>query len=92
MDEVAKTVVVYGSVWCGFTQYTLQQLEALQVSYRFVDIDECPDAMQQIAEWNQGRIVRPTLDLSGVILFNPDPLTLGAELRNCATSKQNYRH
>ncbi|MBD2466010.1 glutaredoxin family protein [Oscillatoria sp. FACHB-1407] len=80
-NEADPTVVVYGSTWCGFTQHILQQLKALEVSYRFVDIDENPDAMQQITDWNQGRLVRPTIDISGVILFNPDPLTLQVELR-----------
>jgi len=77
---MTDAVVVYGSSWCGFTQRLLYQLEELGVAFRYVDIDENPDTEKRIADWNNGQVVRPTLDLHGDIFFNPAPASLLHEL------------
>jgi len=69
-------VVIYGSDWCGYTQRTLRELKSLGVDFRYVDVDDDPEAEQRIAGWNNGRSIRPTLDIGGDILVNPDATRL----------------
>ena len=73
---MSDKVVVYGSDWCGYTQRTLRELKSLNVDFRYVDVDADAAAEQRIAGWNNGRSIRPTLDIGGDILVNPDATTL----------------
>ncbi len=78
---MAKEIVVYGSDWCGYTQRTLRKLKGLNVDFRYVDVDAEPEAEKLIASWNNGRSIRPTLDLDGDILVNPSDDKLVEELK-----------
>jgi glutaredoxin len=73
-------VVVYGSGWCGYTQRALRELESWGVDFRYVDVDDSPEDEQRIAAWNNGRSIRPTLDIGGDIFVNPDASTLRSAL------------
>lgn len=73
-------VVVYGSNWCGYTQRTLRELKDWEVDFRYVDVDESPEDEQRIAGWNNGRSIRPTLDIGGDIMVNPNATELRAAL------------
>ena len=74
-------VIIYGSDWCGYTQRALRQLDSLKVDYEYIDVDADPEAEQRIAGWNNGRSIRPTLDLGGDVFVNPTPAQLEAELK-----------
>jgi glutaredoxin len=74
-------VIIYGSDWCGYTQRALRQLDSLKVEYHYIDVDADPEAEQLIAGWNNGRSIRPTLDLGGDVFVNPAPAQLEAELK-----------
>jgi glutaredoxin len=74
-------VIIYGSDWCGYTQRALRQLDSLKVEYQYIDVDADPEAEQLIAGWNNGRSIRPTLDLGGDVFVNPAPAQLEAELK-----------
>jgi glutaredoxin len=74
-------VLIYGSDWCGYTQRALRQLDSLKVNYQYIDVDDDPEAEQLIAGWNNGRSIRPTLDLGGDVFVNPAPAQLEAELK-----------
>jgi glutaredoxin len=74
-------VIIYGSDWCGYTQRALRQLDSLKVDYEYIDVDADPEAEQRIAGWNNGRSIRPTLDLGGDVFVNPAPTQLEAELK-----------
>jgi glutaredoxin len=74
-------VIIYGSDWCGYTQRALRQLDSLKVKYQYIDVDADPEAEQLIAGWNNGRSIRPTLDLGGDVFVNPAPAQLEAELK-----------
>jgi len=78
---MASQVVIYGSSWCGYTVRALRQLDELGVDYKYVDVDKDSEAEQLIASWNNGRPIRPTLELNGDIFVNPAPLVLEAELK-----------
>ena len=73
--------MVYGSNWCGYTVRVLRHLENLGVPFRYVDVDESPEDERRIAGWNNGRSIRPTVDLSGDIFVNPNPKSLEEELK-----------
>ena len=74
-------IVVYGSDWCGYTVRALRHLENLGVEFRYVNVDDNPEDEKRIADWNNGRSIRPTVDLSGDIFVNPSPAVLEEELK-----------
>ena len=78
---MADEIVVYGSSWCGYTTHTLKKLDAMGVAYRYVEVDDSPEDEQRIADWNNGRSIRPTLDIQGDVFVNPDDATLFHELK-----------
>lgn len=75
-----EEIIVYGSSWCPHTVRMLRKLEGLNVPFRYVDIDENPEDEKRIADWNHGRAIRPTLDISGLVLVAPGE-ELDAELK-----------
>jgi len=81
-DQMENKVVIYGSDWCPFTVRALQLLEAWKVDYQWIDVDAEPAAEKQIADCNNGRAIRPTFDIGGVILVNPDQSILHDELES----------
>lgn len=74
-------ILVYGSNWCPHTMRMLHKLDALKIAYLYVDVDENPAAEQRIAAWNNGRAIRPTLDIDGDIFVHPEGAQLDAELQ-----------
>ena len=78
---MADEIIVYGSSWCGYTNHTLRTLKKLGVAYRYIEVDDDPEAERRIAGWNHGRSIRPTIDMSGDIFINPDDGTLFQELQ-----------
>jgi mycoredoxin len=67
MDEV----VVYGSSWCGFTVLLVRELQHMGVPFRYVEVDDDPEAERKIASWNNGRSIRPTVQLGERVWINP---------------------
>jgi mycoredoxin len=67
MDEV----VVYGSNWCGFTILLVRELQQMDVPFSYIDVDADPAAERKIAGWNNGRSIRPTVQLGDKIWINP---------------------
>jgi len=80
--EIPNKVIIYGSDWCPFTVRTLKWLDAWKVEYQWIDVDADAAAEKQIADWNDGRAIRPTLDIGGEILVNPDQTILKTELES----------
>ena len=78
---MADEIVIYGSDWCPYTVMALRNLQELGVEYRYVDVDASPEDEARIAGWNNGRAIRPTLDIGGDIFVNPSRAALGEELR-----------
>ena len=86
-SEATEEIVMYGSDWCGFTQRAIRHLDGLDVTYKYVDVDEDTAAEQLIASWNEGRAIRPTFDIGGEHLVNPATATLEAKLREIGALK-----
>lgn len=78
---MANEIIVYGSLWCGYTTHAMRTLNKLGVAYRYIDVDESPEDEKRIAAWNNGRSIRPTIDIGGAIFVNPDDNTLLKELK-----------
>ena len=81
-ENLPDEVIIYGSSWCPFTVRALQWLEAWNIQYKWVDVDDDPAAEKQIADWNDGRAVRPTFDIGGAIFVNPEQEILKSELES----------
>ena len=79
---VTDAVIIYGSSWCPFTVRALQWLDAWKVDFKWVDVDSDPEAEKQIADWNNGRAIRPTFDIGGAIMINPEQSELKSELNS----------
>lgn len=76
MPDEPREIVLYGSTWCPATRIVRRRMEMWRVPFRYVEVDDDPEAERLLAGWNNGRAIRPTLDLRGAILVNPDPLDL----------------
>ena len=83
MSSDADTPVkVYGASWCHDTQDTVKHLDALGVSYQYLDVDEDPHAQAWVKDHNSGKQKLPTLDVAGQILSIPEDSELDAALRS----------
>lgn len=74
-------VKVYGADWCGDTQRTLEHLRALGVAHRYIDIEHDDAARAWVSEHNDGKELKPTLDIAGQVLSVPTGRELDSALR-----------
>ena|SRR5688572_18487930 len=65
-------VVVYGTRWCAATQQVRRQLERLGVPYEYVDLDQHPEAVNQLRWWTGGSASHPTVYIGGEVLVEPN--------------------
>ncbi len=83
MDEVS--VSVYGSDSCPETQRVRRRLDALSVTYHYVNIDNDPAAEDTVRHWNHGKRRTPTVEFTvgqeKYRLAVPSDEALEAELR-----------
>ena len=77
MDKVK----VYGADWCGDTQSTLRQLDALGVNYDYVDVEQDEKASAWVKQQNDGQERKPTLQVGGRVLSTPTAKELEEALR-----------
>jgi mycoredoxin len=64
-------IVVYGASWCKDTQRSRQYLNRNGVPYTLVDVDQHPEAADQVRAWDRGYLSTPTIDVDGQILIEP---------------------
>jgi len=76
-------VKVYGADWCHMTTDTLNCLKRLGVEYEYVDIERDPKAAAWVRAQNGGKEKKPTLDIDGTVLTEPDDEDLIEVLRRC---------
>ena len=72
---------IYGTNWCEDTQHTRQHLDALGVSYDYINIESNPRARDWVKQHNAGKEKTPTVDLAGMIMSEPNDLDLDQALR-----------
>ena len=75
------TVTVYGADWCPLTRAALRHLDGVGVEYKYIDIDEDPEAAKWVADHNNGREKKPTIDVDGEVLSEPTDAELDEVLR-----------
>jgi mycoredoxin len=79
-DKMEK-VKVYGADWCGDTQRSLRQLDALGVAYDYVDVEQDEQASSWVKEQNEGRERKPTIKVGEQVLRVPSDEELEQALR-----------
>lgn len=76
-----QKVLVYGADWCSMTQRTLAHLKSRKIEYQYVDIDNDREAAKWVAEQNNGKEKKPTLNIDGEVLTEPTNGELDKVLR-----------
>lgn len=76
-DEVVK---VYGAGWCPLTRRALLHLKDLQVPFEYIDVEADPAGSQWVKEQNEGKELKPTIDVGGTILAEPTNAEIDAAL------------
>jgi len=64
-------IKVYGADWCPLTKNTLAHLKELGIPYQYTNIDQDRTAAKWVAEQNQGKEKKPTLDIDGQVVVEP---------------------
>ena len=65
------SVKVYGADWCSMTKSALAHLKQLGVEYEYINIDNDREAARWVAEQNDGKEKKPTIDVDGQVLSEP---------------------
>ena len=74
-------IKVYGAKTCPDTQRARQFLEARNVPYAWIDVDEDPEALSLIKSVNNGNRTTPTIFFEdGSIQFEPTNAELAQKL------------
>ena len=74
-------VKVYGADWCAATRRVIAHLEANKVPFDFIDVDDDREASDWVKQQNNGKEIKPTLDVDGTVLSEPTNRELDAALR-----------
>ncbi len=64
-------IKVYGADWCPLTKNTIAHLKELSLPYQYINIDHDRTAAKWVAEQNNGKEKKPTLDIDGEVLTEP---------------------
>jgi mycoredoxin len=75
-------IKVYGAGWCHMTTDTLAHLKQLGIAHEYIDVEKDKHAAAFVRAHSHGRERKPTLDIDGTILVEPDNDELDAALRN----------
>jgi len=75
------SVKVYGADWCHMTTDTLNCLKRLNVQFDYINIERDKQAAAWVREQNHGKEKKPTLDINGRVLTEPDDDELEEVLR-----------
>ncbi len=74
-------VTMYSTTWCGDCRRSKRLLDAHDVAYEEINIDQSPDAMAEVVRINNGRRSVPTILIEGgATLVEPSDRTLAEAL------------
>ncbi|MDP9342848.1 MAG: NrdH-redoxin [Actinomycetota bacterium] len=77
MDEI----VVYGAPWCGDCRRAQRVLDRHGAPYRYIDVDDDPEAAREVIRINRGLRSIPTILFpDGSVLIEPTDPELAAKL------------
>ena len=74
-------VKVYGADWCAATRRVIAHLESNKVPFDFIDVENDREASDWVKQQNNGKEIKPTLDVDGKVLSEPTNRELDAALR-----------
>ena len=74
-------IVMYCSSWCPDCRQARAWLQAHQLPYTEVDIDDNPAAKAQVKQWSGGNLTTPTFDINGTIVVDFDQERLAEILK-----------
>ena len=86
-------MTVYGALWCPDCRRSKQFLAEHRIPYRWVDIEQEPEAQETVRRLNDGRQIIPTIvfDDGGSVLIEPSNAELAARLGiNPQASRSHY--
>ncbi len=86
-------ITVYGALWCPDCRRSKQFLAEHRVPYRWIDIEQQPDAQDTVRQLNDGRQIIPTIVFGdgGPVLAEPSNADLAARLGiNPQASRSHY--
>ncbi len=69
-----RRVIMYSTPWCGDCHRAKALLEAFDVPFEEVDIEQRPEAADLVIRHNEGKRRVPTFEIDGSYFGNP-PLT-----------------
>ncbi|HEX2968577.1 MAG TPA: glutaredoxin family protein [Bacteroidales bacterium] len=72
ITPVENDITVYGTTWCGMTQIVRRYLDRTGLQYRYLDLEEDPDAEKQLRWITGGYTNHPTVVVDGQVLIEPD--------------------
>ncbi|HSU29819.1 MAG TPA: glutaredoxin family protein [Bryobacteraceae bacterium] len=64
-------IKLYGADWCPTTRHAREILEQMGIVYDYINIDHDRRAARWVAEQNEGKEKKPTLDIKGQVLSAP---------------------
>lgn len=85
-------MTVYGALWCPDCRRSKQFLAEHRIPYRWVDIEQEPEAQETVRLLNDGRQIIPTIvfDGGGPILVEPSNAELAARLGINPQASRSY--
>lgn len=88
----SPSMIVYGALWCPDCRRSKQFLAEHRIPYRWVDIEQEPDAQEIVRQLNDGRQIIPTIvfDDGGPILAEPSNAELAARLGINPQASRSY--
>ncbi len=73
-------IVMYCSKWCHDCKKAREWLSERGLEYTEVDVWTTPGAMEQVRKWTNGKLITPTFDIDGKLVFDFEPEQLSALL------------
>jgi len=75
-----KKIFVYGADWCPLTRQTIEHLQELRAGYTYVNVEKDKRASEWVKAQNNGKELKPTVDIDGQLLAEPTNEELDAAL------------
>jgi mycoredoxin len=77
---IENEVLVYGASWCGMTQMIRRYLDRMDIPFRYIDMEDDPDAAKQLRWITGGYAGIPTVIIDGQALIQPSVEEVGRSL------------
>jgi thioredoxin reductase (NADPH) len=87
----ARTITMYGTVWCRDCKRAKQFFGEQRVHYHYVDVDSDPEAQALVERLNDGKLIIPTILFEdGSMLVEPSNAALAEKLGLRTTARNPF--